>query len=277
MFYITVSNGLLTADHHDRMGEAVWMFMWCIDKITKIDDGGWGYVLGGKPIKIDEIKVFSRRTAFRYLKTLEEQGYILRIRTPYGIIIKVRKAKKSFGRSARSGTSEVPEVAHHGDKSGTSNKTVSVDKSSKTILATPKQPMSWKEYNENNPPDDVPTIGDEEPKPEKIPKAKLPAIHEWITIWNQYPNWKTLKKAGTPPNPTVQKILLPIATRSRDVEGAILRRRSRYSTEDFARGVKNYAQEICNRKPTNNGYHEHRHTLYEFLIKKTVLESYVNR
>lgn len=147
-----------------------------------------------------------------------------------------------------------------------------------TKLASPKQLMPWKEYNENKPADYIPTIGDHDgEKLTNIPKAKLPAIYEWMEIWNQYPNWKALKKAGTPPNPTVQKQLLPIAIRSRDIEGSVLRRRNKYSTEEFAKAVKNYAQEICNRTPSKNGYHEHRHTLYDFLIKKTVLESYVNR
>jgi hypothetical protein len=50
MFYITVSNGLLKDDHRKRIGSAVWEFMWLIDKITRIDEDGKGWVLGGKPI-----------------------------------------------------------------------------------------------------------------------------------------------------------------------------------------------------------------------------------
>ena len=47
MFYISVSNGLLQGSHQARMGAAVWQFMWLIDKVTRIDADGWGWVLGG--------------------------------------------------------------------------------------------------------------------------------------------------------------------------------------------------------------------------------------
>lgn len=99
-FYITVSNGLLEDDHEKRMGAAVWQFMWLLDKITKIDKDGLGWVLGGKPIKLDEMaKNKSRITVSRNLQTLKKNGYINLKHTPYGIIISVNKAKKRFNKS----------------------------------------------------------------------------------------------------------------------------------------------------------------------------------
>src|SRR3990167_4228495 len=103
MFYITISNGLLKNDHRKRMGASVWEFMWCLDKITKIDQRGVGYVLGGKPIKLEEIASDmngARRTVSENLKKLEEEGYIIRKYAPYGIIIMVNKAKKRFNQKA---------------------------------------------------------------------------------------------------------------------------------------------------------------------------------
>ena len=47
-----VSNGLL--EHKDRMGAAIWEYLWLIDKVTKDEPDGNGkfngVVLGGKPI-----------------------------------------------------------------------------------------------------------------------------------------------------------------------------------------------------------------------------------
>ena len=55
-FYIQIQNGLLRDGHRQRMGSAVWEYMWCLDKLTKIDDDGNGYVLGGKPVRLAELK-----------------------------------------------------------------------------------------------------------------------------------------------------------------------------------------------------------------------------
>ena len=99
MFYIQVSNGLLKNGHRKRIGEAVWEFMWCIDKITQIDEDGSGWVLGGKPIQlkelIDDMGVHAT-TVSRNLNKLQKEGYLGLMRTPRGIKIKVNKAKKIF-------------------------------------------------------------------------------------------------------------------------------------------------------------------------------------
>ena len=138
MFYISISNGLIEGDHHEKMGNAIWLYMWLIDKVTKIDDEGLGWVLGGKPLQIEEIKHIPRRSCQRYISILKKNQYITVTRTMRGVIIKVTKAKKSFGRQTR----HVPKVAHldmpelaHGDtkigasqtKIGASNKTVQYD------------------------------------------------------------------------------------------------------------------------------------------------------
>lgn len=149
------------------MGAAVWLYMWCIDKVTKIDDEGWGWVLGGRPIKYKEIVFLTRRSVLRYAATLKKEGYIISTRTPYGVIIKVAKAKKQFGRevpktvhlkkerSAKNGTREVPKTVHSGTKSGTSNKTVHLqgNRHSETkvsqIIHQKKKDMKWRSHNEN--------------------------------------------------------------------------------------------------------------------------------
>lgn len=102
MFYIQVSNGLLQPGHYDRMGPAVWVFMWCIDHVTQIDDDGVGWVLGRKPIialRISQDMGVAQRTIERDLARLKKHGYIKTIRTPRGSQIGVSKAKKTFKRN----------------------------------------------------------------------------------------------------------------------------------------------------------------------------------
>ena len=123
-FFIEVTNNLLDPKHHEAMGDSVWLFMWLLDKITSIDEDGVGKVLGGKPIRFDEIKKelsLSRRTYADWIKKLRDAGYIGTIRAPNGLSIKVKKAKKRFGREmcrnlhircARSCISDVRKTAH---------------------------------------------------------------------------------------------------------------------------------------------------------------------
>lgn len=79
-------------DHHDRIGAALWEFLWCLDRITEESDGV-GLVLGGKPIKLSEIvsgiKGSNRETVRRNVEHLEREAYIRRRRTPYGYVVEV--------------------------------------------------------------------------------------------------------------------------------------------------------------------------------------------
>jgi len=98
-FFIEVTNNLLDPKHRKRMGTAVWEFMWCLDKITKIDENQIGWVCGGNPINLKDIQKeigITESKISRNLHKLEKEGYIEIINAPYGIIIKVAKAKKRF-------------------------------------------------------------------------------------------------------------------------------------------------------------------------------------
>ena len=99
MYYITISNGLLKDGHRKKMGAAVWEFMWCLDKMTSYDENGVGKVLGGKPIKSSEIAKDLGGTDSsirKNLSILRDKGYIDTLRTPYGLVITIHKAKKIF-------------------------------------------------------------------------------------------------------------------------------------------------------------------------------------
>ena len=111
-FFIEVINNLLEPKHRKAMKESVWLFMWLLDKMTSISEEGVGKVLGGKPIKYEEVNndlKLPERTYYRWIKQLKDSKYINTIQAPQGLIITVNKAKKRFGqkptRTAKSGIS----------------------------------------------------------------------------------------------------------------------------------------------------------------------------
>jgi len=132
-FYITVTNNLLDPKHCQAMGSSIWLFLWFIDKMTKIDtEKGIGKVLGGKPIKYEEVEKdlgISRGIYTKYITILKKNHYIQSKRTPYGYIIIVNKAKKVFKRDVRKSSissremSENP-VSNKMSENPVSNKTI---------------------------------------------------------------------------------------------------------------------------------------------------------
>lgn len=102
-FGIYIKNDLLEPKHVEKMGTAVWLYLLLIDKMTSIDEDGVGKVLGGRPIKYEEIQAelgISQDTYTRWMDKLLEYPYIETTRTPYGIAFRVFKAKKSFRKIA---------------------------------------------------------------------------------------------------------------------------------------------------------------------------------
>jgi hypothetical protein len=95
---VPVWSGLITAKHREAMGTSIWMFLWCLDRIT-VEGDGWGVVLGGKPVKDLEIakrfKVHAN-TVHADRERLVKHRYITARRTPYGFVYRVRNSRK-FG------------------------------------------------------------------------------------------------------------------------------------------------------------------------------------
>lgn len=149
-FGIEVKNDLLDPKHHKNMGEAIWLYLWLLDKITSVSETGLGKILGGKPVTIEEIQkelFLPERTYSRYLVKLKKHGYIITTRTPYGLVFYVTKAHKRFSnRYAKSGTSEhrdTPKVVERYAKSVGRDtpqtqdviKTVTIDSNKDTTVA----------------------------------------------------------------------------------------------------------------------------------------------
>ncbi|WP_163854586.1 helix-turn-helix domain-containing protein [Paenibacillus elgii] len=122
-YIIPISNGLF--EHKERIGPAIWEFLWCIDAVTAetVDDSGerWGLVHGGVPVKHETIAAeirTSSRTVQRNLALLKKEGYITSLRVARGEIIKVRNNKKPIKdkRCAKCGASlesDTSKVAYH--------------------------------------------------------------------------------------------------------------------------------------------------------------------
>lgn len=111
-FGIEIKNNLLDPKHIINMGAAVWLYMFLIDKITSVSEEQIGLVLGGKPLKYEEIKLelgISDRTYSRWIIDLENNGYITTKRTPHGLIFYVNKAYKRFKK--RSATNDVSDLS----------------------------------------------------------------------------------------------------------------------------------------------------------------------
>jgi len=98
-YRIPVSNGIF--EHKKEIGNALWLFLWYIDKTTKeyTDENGikWGRVYGGMPFcDSDPAGTLgdSKNTVKRDRQTLTKKGYIRVKRTPYGQIVEVKKSIK---------------------------------------------------------------------------------------------------------------------------------------------------------------------------------------
>jgi hypothetical protein len=90
-----VWNGIL--EHFPQMGMAIWLFLWCLDKIIYEQDGV-GHVLGGAPVKVAKIAAElarSERAIRRDFGDLRSKYLKLRW-TPYGYVIEVLNSQK-FG------------------------------------------------------------------------------------------------------------------------------------------------------------------------------------
>lgn len=100
-YFIYVSNGILDKEHQKKIGNALWQYLWCLDKVTKIDKDGYGLVWGGKPIKLEDIGGIHTVNVSKNLAKLKKAGYLDLKRTPYGLIVRVVKVKKFYGKDVK--------------------------------------------------------------------------------------------------------------------------------------------------------------------------------
>lgn len=103
MLYVPVCKGLLDAKHRERIGVALWEYLWCLDRASVLNAEGMGLVLGGKPLKLADIALglgVSEMTVSRNLHKLAQGNYLVLVHAPYGIVIKVPRIKKTLKNAA---------------------------------------------------------------------------------------------------------------------------------------------------------------------------------
>jgi hypothetical protein len=114
-FRIPISTGIF--DHCPEIGEAVWLFMFYIDRTTKEvarDGESIGFVYGGRPCDdADAASTLCRSisTIRRWRRRLTIGGYIRIKRTPVGYVITVCNSKKKWERRPRKEVSDEPILA----------------------------------------------------------------------------------------------------------------------------------------------------------------------
>jgi hypothetical protein len=114
-FDVPVSNGLLEPKHYHAMGDAIWLYLYLLDRQTRgVDKDGHGKVSGGMPIRDSVVTGSlgsSRRTVIRWREVLERGDYITARRTSFGHVYAITKPKKWKKATA----SDVTQPAHHSD------------------------------------------------------------------------------------------------------------------------------------------------------------------
>lgn len=153
-----IYSGILEPKHYKQIGNAIWLFLWCISSTTKeVDRDGvtWGIVLGNKPLKLKELAVIfdvNEKTVRRWLDDLEKYEYIRITRAPYGLILSVKKSKKfkdeRMDKNVHSDTDktkmsipEWTEMSNHPDKNVHSNKDIIKINNNNTNTTTNDDPI----------------------------------------------------------------------------------------------------------------------------------------
>jgi len=140
---IGLRNGLVDDKHYRAMGQAIWLYIWLLDRETKSD----GKVLGGKPVRYEDFSTsypsIKKRVYVRYMQALRDGGYISTIRAPRGLVVKIEKPKK---------WSDAPKTAHqktNSDRTKSSYQKPS-DRTKMTHLIGQKQHIQYKSNSKSN-------------------------------------------------------------------------------------------------------------------------------
>lgn len=168
-YYAPVYTGIFK--HYQKIKDALWLFIWYIDKVTMEEDatgGRVGHVRRGAPVKDSEAAQdmgCHRATVSRWRLILEAGGYIKTKSTPVGHKIQVlksrRKSAREYARGTRkdapSGRKDARTYRQYRDDTVTKRATQPLTDAEKRILA-------WQESLRQKPktPDEIRPLGKEQ-------------------------------------------------------------------------------------------------------------------
>lgn len=176
-YFISITNNLLEEKHYEAMGNAVWLYMWLIDRMTEISEGQ-GIVNNGYPINYDMVRehltTLNERTYRRMVFALREGGYINTHKAQHGIYVTINKAKKQFGKKPQSSPAKSVRTAKTSyAKNGRTKASVRPN-----LSASPAKSVRtlYKEDNNNNNTINNTSTASKSPELEKISKIYYQAI-----------------------------------------------------------------------------------------------------
>lgn len=147
---IKIWSGLLLDGHTQKIENALWEFIWLINKVTKEKDG-IGYVLGGTPVKVSDIATDLKRkyqSIYRHLQQLKKNGYIDMKKAPYGLIITINNSKK-FNNKSLIKNDKTNESFINNDKAGLIKNDTSFIKYDKRLIKNDKANKILKDIKDN--------------------------------------------------------------------------------------------------------------------------------
>lgn len=156
-FGIYVKNDLLEPKHFKAIGQALWLYLWLLDKMTSISEDGIGKVLHGVPVKFSKINQdlpMSPSSYTRYIEALEQAGYITALRTPYGHVFAITKAKKIFGnrenhKKAESQIKRITIVTAENHNCDGNKEDNTINKTIKSEASASAENMIWNKQSED--------------------------------------------------------------------------------------------------------------------------------
>jgi hypothetical protein len=186
------------------MGSAIWEYIWCLDRITR-EENGIGFVNGGAPVKAKQIardfkkmgdKTVDEDTVRINLKKLKGEGYLRLRRTPYGQVIEVTNSLKFGIWTPCERTSEKPDspvIESGGTPTPESRKTPETKKTQQTTRSNKNKPSLyeregfsefWKEYPRHEGKEEA-AMAWAKFKPEEHPR-----IMAGLRRWKQSKQWQ---------------------------------------------------------------------------------------
>ena len=192
---LPVWNGILEPKHRRKIGNALWLLLYLIDKITVEELDGpdlrSGYCLGKTPIDLKRVARamgVHPNTVYKDAATLDEYGYITRKLTPRGYIIGVTNSRK-FGiwKAVESGSHDSvnhTEVVHSFRDSGSQDSVTGG--SQETVNA--RHLRSKELHNTKTTSKTIP----HKPRAASVEATKIP---DWIPLptWNEYLTFRASK------------------------------------------------------------------------------------